>query len=165
MVGRIGKPFGVHGWVHVSSFTYPFDNIRRYQPWLLAQSDERKQDWTEIGEVETLVHNRGIIARIGVASTRDDASDLANQYIAVPPSVLPKTSKNEYFLAEMVGVAVFDESGVAIGTVECVLENPAHPILQVETNSKTLLVPLVSEYIAEVVPNQHITVRWDPEWT
>ena len=165
VVGRIGKPYGIKGWVHVASFTDPFDNIRQYEPWLLAQSDERKQDWTEVGEVETRLHNDRIIARIGDSSSRNEATRLANQYIAVPPTVLPEMSEDEFLWADMDGVAVFDEAGVAIGTVECILDNPAHPILQVATTTKKLLVPVVAEFIAEIVPNQSITVRWDPDWS
>ena len=35
IVGRIGGVYGVKGWLKISSFTRPNDNILSYTPWLL----------------------------------------------------------------------------------------------------------------------------------
>ncbi len=41
--------------------------------------------------------------------------------------------------------------GQSIGTVEAMLENPAHPILEVVTNEQDqLLIPLVDEYVVDI---------------
>ena len=52
---------------------------------------------------------------------------------------------------------VYDEEGRQIGRVETVLDNPAHPILQIaSTEGRQLLVPLVDEYITSTDDEQNI---------
>ena len=165
IVGRIGRPFGVKGWVHVESFTEPIDNIRQYLPWLLGLTDDRHQDWVEVKDIESRVHNKGIVARLDSSTTRDDAETYANRYIAVPATVLPEIEADQYFWADIEGVTVHSDDGDVLGEVEQILESGAHPILQVVGTSKTLLIPFVSEYVSEVVPNQKIVVAWDPDWS
>lgn len=52
---------------------------------------------------------------------------------------------------------VVDGEGNQIGSVTAVIQNPAHPILEVTLNNEeTLLVPLVDEYINEIDKEQEV---------
>ena len=44
IVGRIGAAYGVRGWVHVSSFTEPPENLLSYSPWLINQGAAEKEN-------------------------------------------------------------------------------------------------------------------------
>jgi len=44
IVGRFGGVYGIKGWLRISSFTRPSDNIFSYSPWLL----ELNGSWKEI---------------------------------------------------------------------------------------------------------------------
>jgi 16S rRNA processing protein RimM len=41
LVGNIGKPYGVKGWVKVNSYTEPSSNILHYPPWYLLAPGRR----------------------------------------------------------------------------------------------------------------------------
>jgi 16S rRNA processing protein RimM len=45
---------------------------------------------------------------------------------------------------------VIDENGAEIGVVDEVIDNPAHPILAIQTAESEQLIPLVDEYITEI---------------
>ncbi len=50
---------------------------------------------------------------------------------------------------------VVDEQGTRIGTVQDIIENPAHPILEVITeDDRTLLIPMVDHYVVSVDEEQ-----------
>lgn len=52
---------------------------------------------------------------------------------------------------------VIDEDGEPVGAVENVIENPAHPILNViTTGEQQLLIPFVDEYVISCDEEQHI---------
>ncbi len=51
---------------------------------------------------------------------------------------------------ELIGCEVFDEERGLIGRVSGVLENPQHPILEIEQSGKTILVPWVEAIVKEV---------------
>ena len=36
VVGAVGRPYGVRGWVHVQSYTDPPTNLLDYRPWIVA---------------------------------------------------------------------------------------------------------------------------------
>ena len=58
-VGRIGRPFGVKGWVKLQSFTRPIDNLLGYRDVWLA-----KGEGFAARMVEGKVHGGGIVARL-----------------------------------------------------------------------------------------------------
>lgn len=63
-------------------------------------------------------------------------------------------------LSPLLNAEVEDEQGNFVGRVVEILENPAHPLLNVETEQREVLIPFVDEYIAEVdEENRTITVR------
>lgn len=49
--------------------------------------------------------------------------------------------------AKLASFEVRDESDATIGKVDHLIDNPAHPILVIETDSQQLLIPFVDEYI------------------
>ncbi|MDX1618082.1 MAG: ribosome maturation factor RimM [Balneolaceae bacterium] len=52
---------------------------------------------------------------------------------------------------------LFDEGDRRIGTVESVIDNPAHPILRIATvDDRQLLIPCVDEYIASIDEKEEI---------
>ena len=56
IVGRFGGVYGIKGWLRISSFTRPSDNIFSYSPWLL----ELNGSWKEISLEEFEKHSAEI---------------------------------------------------------------------------------------------------------
>ena len=65
VIGAVGAPFGVHGWVHVKSFTAPPGNLLDYRPWQLR----RNSAWRGI-DAEARPHRQGFVACIDGCSDR-----------------------------------------------------------------------------------------------
>ncbi len=67
--------------------------------------------------------------------------------------VLAAKNKISHLIPEndnYISFEVFDNKKDRIGVVEDTIENPAHSILEVSTESEELLIPFVDEYIQEV---------------
>ena len=73
VVGRVGSPYGVKGWVHLHSFTSPAENIIDYRPWLIKAKGGQ---WRTLTEVVCQRHKQGFIAHIDHAADREAAAGL-----------------------------------------------------------------------------------------
>ena len=67
--------------------------------------------------------------------------------LAVRRADLPALPDDSYYVADLVGLDVFDESGERVGTVRDVVPGPANDALELDSG---LLLPLVEDCIRKV---------------
>lgn len=90
-------------------------------------------------------------------TNRSEAEAMRHRTIYLHPDDLPDSPVSDQTDTEspnrVIGYRVLDKSGSDWGLVSDLLENPAHPILEIETSrspSGSLLVPFVDHYIPNV---------------
>lgn len=160
VIGAVGGPFGVHGWVHVKSFTQPAENLATYRPWQL----QRGTSWQPV-DATVRPHQRGFVACIDGCADRDAAARLRGAEIAVAAELLPATDADEYYWRDLVGCRVVGEDG-DVGTVVRVFETPAHDVLVVESTQGTDMIPFVPEIVTAVdVVAKTIVANWQSAWS
>jgi 16S rRNA processing protein RimM len=123
-VGAIAGGFGVLGEVRLKSFCADPKAIAGYGP--LRTAEGRSFD------VRMLRPIPGAFAvRLTGVSTREEAEALKGTRLYVPRQRLPSLPDDEYYHADLIGLAVFDTGGAAIGTVRAVLDHGAGDILEI----------------------------------
>ena len=136
-LGQIGAAHGVRGEVRLFSFTAEPAAIARYGA--LETEDGR------VVEIESLRAAKDhFVARIAGICDRDAAARLANIKLYVPRERLPApAAADEFYHADLVGLAVFDRAGRQIGTVVAVHNFGAGDLIEVRCNAggNTQLVP------------------------
>jgi 16S rRNA processing protein RimM len=80
--------------------------------------------------------------------TRNDAERMRGIRVYLPKAELPDADDDES-LYLFIGYTVLNEKGQSEGEVLDVLENPAHPLLQIKYSDGSCLVPLVDAFIAD----------------
>jgi 16S rRNA processing protein RimM len=110
-VGQIGAPHGVRGEVRLRSFTAEPNAIAQYGP--LEAEDGR------ILEIEALRPAKDhFVATLSGIDDRDTAEKLANLRLYVPRERLPALAEtDEFYHADLIGLAVVNKSGEQLGTV------------------------------------------------
>ncbi len=85
-------------------------------------------------------------------STRNDVEPLVGRELFAPLEVLPEPEENEYWVDDMLGLAVMDESGKVLGTVKDVLSSGGMEYLEIvlSENSKTHLIPFIDHFFPTV---------------
>lgn len=126
-VGRIGRPHGLKGQVHVELST---DRTERLDPGtrLLAADD-----WLEV--VTSARHGQGWLVRFAGIEDRSAAEGIAGRPLRAEPIDDP----DALWVHEMVGADVVEVSGTARGRCVAVVANPAHDILELDDGA---LVPV-----------------------
>ena len=106
VLGHIAGVYGVQGWIKVFSETEPRENILRYSPWCLGEAR------TPHALAEGRRQGKGIVARLEGCEDRDQAAALVGQAIAVRRDQLPPPAKDEFYWADLEGLAVRDRKSV-----------------------------------------------------
>ena len=87
--------------------------------------------------------------------------------IAVDRESLPTLANNEFYWTDLIGCAVQDSQGKALGLLTRLFETGAHDVMVVKTaEGEELLIPWVTEhFILEVdLAEKRIVADWDAEW-
>jgi 16S rRNA processing protein RimM len=136
-VGQIGAPHGVRGEVRLRSFTAEPEAFTAYGP--LETEDGR------IMEIESLrPANDHFVAALSGIRDRDAAEKLANVKLYVPRERLPAlVETDEFYHADLIGLAVFNKAGEQLGTVLAIHNFGAGDLIEVRlaAGGKTELVP------------------------
>lgn len=159
VLGRISGLFGVQGWVKIFSETEPKEAILGYSPWLLGTTREPRQ------VLEGRSHGKALVARLAGCTNRDEAVALVGMDIAVRRWQLPALSDDEFYWADLEGLAVETLAGVALGVVDHLFATPGNDVLVVKGVRERLIPFLWDEVVKEVdLAAGRIRVDWDPDF-
>jgi len=125
LMGRFGAPHGVRGEIRLQSFTEEPLAIAGYGP-LFDKSGERRfvlKSAREQGRDMLVVSVEGV-------ADRDAAQRLAGIELYLPRESLPAPQEDEFYLADLIGLRVESEEGVALGQVIALRNFGAGDILE-----------------------------------
>ncbi len=124
-VGQIGAAHGVRGEVRLRSFTADPAAIVSYGP-LQAEDGH-------VFEIESLRPAKDhFVATLAGIADRNAAERLANTKLYVPRDRLPEPNEpDEYYHADLIGLAVVDRAGTSLGTVVAVHNFGAGDLIEV----------------------------------
>lgn len=157
VVGSIGAPYGVQGWVKINSFTEPKENLFGYS-WLL----ENKDEWQPVNVELFREHGNGYVAKLAGIEDRDQAALITNKKIAVDRLELPEL-KDQHYWADLIGLKVLNHNDVVLGKVIEIFATGANDVLVVKGEKEEYLIPLVlDDYVLQVdLANKQMQVHWD----
>ncbi len=163
VVGKLGSPYGVRGWLHVKSFTSPADNLLNYSPWALSRGGN---EWQPVVLEGCRAHKSGFVAKFEGVDDRDAAATLTATLVGVARQSLPEAAADEFYWRDMEGCAVVDRTGAALGRVHGFLETGAHDVMVVQgAAGDETLVPFAARYVTEVdLEARRIVVDWQSDW-
>lgn len=164
LLGRVLAPYGVKGWVKVEPFTESPETLRLFSEWRLGKGDP-SDAWKAVKIAESAEHSGNIVARFDGCTDRDAALEYRGMGIAVAKNALPPVKPGEFYLADLVGLAVVNAQGEGLGQIASSFSNGAHEILRVELDGKERLLPFVPAIVQNVdVQAGVVRVEWQSDW-
>lgn len=152
-VGAIAGAFGVHGEARLKSFCAEPAAIASYAP--LVTEDGRSFGVSQLRPIPG-----AFAARLTGVLTREQAEALKGTRLYAPRDRLPPLEEDEYYHADLIGLAVYDTGGATLGRVRAVLDHGAGDILEIaRPGAAELLVPFTRAAVPTVdVPGGRIVV-------
>ena len=144
-VGRLGGAYGVRGELRLKSFCAVPEDIETYNP--LTTDDGTPVTVALIGAMKG-----GFSARIVGVDTKEQADALKGVSLFARRDQFPDPEDDEYYYADLEGLAVHDTGGALVGRVKTVQNHGADDLLEVtlQGSSDTALIPFTKASVPTV---------------
>lgn len=145
-VGVISGAFGVRGEVRLKSFCAQPEAIAAYAP--LYTADGQRSFSLRL----TRSLNGGFAARLSGVESKEEGDALRGVELFADRDRLPSLPDDEFYHADLIGLAVFDTGGAALGRVRAVHNHGAGDILEVTApdGAGSLLLPFTRAVVPTV---------------
>lgn len=167
ILGRIVAPFGVKGWLKVQPLGDDQLAWADMAEWWVSRKDDAPDEaWTAHELVDCREHGNVLVAQFADVNDRDAAEAMKGLFVGAPRDALPATGEDEFYWADLTGLAVVNTAGESLGTVAGLISTGAHDVLRVvEGEEAERLIPFVKAYVLDVdMPGRTIRVDWQKDW-
>ncbi len=145
VVGRIGRPHGLHGELMVQVRTDSPE--QRFAPGACLGAGTGRTLTVDAARP----HAGQLLVRFAGVADRDAAAQLRGVLLTVDATELPALDDpDEFYDHQLEGLAVVGSDGAQLGTVREVVHAPASDLLVVQTDRGEALVPFVHAIVPEV---------------
>jgi 16S rRNA processing protein RimM len=145
-IGSIAGSYGVQGEVRLKSFCAEPADIASYGP--LSTEDGSRHFTVQLTRPVT----GGYGARLSGVATKEQADALRGMALFVDRAKLPSLPDDEFYHADLIGLAVHDTGGVAMGRVIAVHNHGAGDLLEVQPadGAAAILLPFTRAIVPTV---------------
>jgi 16S rRNA processing protein RimM len=147
VVGRLGRPHGVHGEISVE--------VRTDEPELRFAKGSKlslKESNNQLTVLSSRWHQEKMLVKFEEITDRDLANEIKGKTLTIkidPNSI--ETKKDQYYEFQLAGLKVIDKNDKTLGQIKEVITNLAQDLLVVETvDKREVLVPFVKQIVTNV---------------
>ncbi len=146
LVGRVAGAFGVKGEVRLTAYTADPMALAAYRTLL---REDGSPGLTVLGARPV---KDAIICRVAELDNKEAADALRGLRLFVPRASLPEPEEEEYYLADLIGLAVRSPEGESLGRIKAVHDFGAGDILEIEPGGgrASWMQPFTREAVPEV---------------
>ena len=144
-VARIGAAHGVRGAVKLWTFTEDPLAVQHYGP-LATKDGTRRFEVTHAREAKG-----HLVATLKGVATREDAERLNGVELYIARAKLPATAEDEYYHADLIGLAAVTATNVPLGRVIAIHNFGAGDIIEIAPpHGSTMLLPFTNAVVPTV---------------
>jgi 16S rRNA processing protein RimM len=144
-VARIGAAHGVRGAVKLWTFTEDPLAVQSYGP-LMTKDGARQFEIANVREAKD-----HLVATLKGIATRNDAEKLNGIELYVPREKLPATDDDEYYHADLIGLAAVNAEDEPLGRVVAIHNFGAGDIIEIAPpKGATMLLPFTNAVVPTV---------------
>jgi len=157
VVGEVMGAIGTAGQLRVKVHNPESDLLPEAQSLIVVHADSER----EVRVLESAHHGKGLRMRLAGVDGREAARALFGAQLCVPRESLPALADDEFYVVDLVGARAYLDDGTEVGEVTRYLPYPGADVLQIETATGPLELPLFEPYLQAVdVEGGRITVAF-----
>lgn len=159
VIGKIVAPHGVRGDIRIMPLTDRPEQFLNLSYLLL-------EDGRQLTVKAARFHKRMVLVSTKEITTMNDAELLRDKKILIRVEDLPPLEEGRFYVADLIGLPVFDEEGTQLGTFKDSITTGSNDVYIVAVpGGKDLLIPALKIYVREInLQEKRIVVKL-PEWT
>ena len=171
-VGRIADAWGIKGWFKVLSHSADPQALFSSKRWFILPSEKGAKTFTGVLRLairEAKTHSDTVVATAQDVDDRTAAEALKGARIFVSRASFPTAEKDEYYWVDLIGLAVVNREGVALGEVRELLSTGAQTVLVMDYvqdgKPEERLIPFVAAFVDDVdLTKRVVTVDWQLDY-
>ena len=156
-IGQIVNTFGIKGFVKINPFT---DDLERFEE-LKSVFVVKNKELIEMQIEEVKYHKHLVLVKFKGIEDINMAEKYKGCYIKIKRENARKLPEGTYFIADLIGIKVYDEDGNLLGKVDDIYNNKSTDIYVVKDElGKQILLPSTKEVIKQIdVDNDRMVVH------
>lgn len=158
VIGKIVAPHGVRGDIRILPLTEKPEQFLELDYLLLA-------DGRRLTLKHARFHKRMVLASVAEINSMNEAELLRGQEVLINAEDLPELEEGQFYVADLVGLPIYDEQGAQIGTFKDALTTGSNDVYVIAVpGAKDILLPALKLYVKEINPAEKRIVVTLPEW-
>lgn len=149
VIGKIVAPHGVRGDIRILPLTDKPEQFLDLEYLLLPNGKQ-------LTVKHARFHKNMVLVKAEEVSNMNEAELLRNMDVSVYFEDLPALEEGEYYVADMVGMDVVDETGKKIGTFKDASSTGVNDYYIISVpGAKDLIIPALKQYVKEINMEEH----------
>ena len=142
-IGKIVNVAGLKGEVKIVNYSGSKERYQELESIYIENAEHK---------IEKVRYNKDVvILKLSGIDDRNAAEEARGKDIYISESDLPELSEGEYYIRDMIGISVVDDTGNVLGNLSDVIQNRAQDLYEVEMkDGKKILIPAVEEFILNI---------------
>ena len=158
VIGKIVAPHGVRGDIRIMPLTEKPEQFLSLDYLLLA-------DGRKLTVKSARFHKRMVLATTEEITSMNEAELLRGKEILINAEDLPELEEGQFYVADLIGLPVYDEEGKQIGTFKDSLSTGSNDVYVIAVpGAKDILLPALKIYVKEINVAERRIVVTLPEW-
>ncbi len=158
VIGKIVAPHGVRGDIRILPLTEKPEQFLDLDYLLL--SDGRK-----LTIKSARFHKRMLLVSTEEVHNMNEAELLRDKEVLINAEDLPELEEGQFYVADLIGLPVYDEQGEQIGTFKDSLSTGSNDVYVIAVpGKKDILLPALKLYVKEINLAEKRIVVTLPEW-
>lgn len=146
-IGQIVNHFGIKGMVKVNPFTDDISKFERLESVLIEK--DGKLNTIQIEEVK--YSKNQVLLKIKGVTTIEEAEKYRGCYLKIARKDMEELPDGTYYIADLIGLTVYTDEQVLLGTVADIYNSGANDIYVVKDEmGKQILLPAIKEVIKQI---------------
>ncbi len=151
VMGKIGVPHGIKGWVRINPFSANLDSLLAYPQWhIQVPEGDNILMYTEKDLQEARTQGGKIVAKLAGIDTREQAEAVKGCFISVHRDEFKPLAPDRYYWCDLVGMKVKTVDGELLGKVGDVFQTPSNDILVVDSDNGEILIPFLKKTVTQI---------------
>lgn len=164
LVGHVTGAYGIQGWIRIKPYSSDADALLHASTWWI-----NKPELHDVEKMQAKLHGEDLVAQLMGVASRSAAEMLKGAAVHIRRSHFPVLGNNEFYWIDLIGLSVENLQGVVLGVVDSLMDNGAHPILQLRPlefsegkQSQEILIPFVDHFVKTVDQiTRRVVVDWE----
>ena len=158
VIGKIVAPHGVRGDIRILPLTEKPEQFLDLDYLLL-------HDGRKLTIKHARFHKRMVLVTTEEIKSMNEAELLRDQEVLIKAEDLPELEEGQFYVADLIGLPVFDEEGKQIGTFKDSLSTGSNDVYVIAVpGKKDILLPALKIYVKEINLEEKRMVVTLPEW-